>query len=138
VPRRAHYERSGTDHDRLHRRWLELATKLASANEDVYRLYRQSVEDMAALRLHDPDSASDGWLPAAGVSWFVAIFGRDSLVASLLNMIVHAGFARAALEKLAELQASVMDEERDAEPGKIPHEVRTGELADFRLIPHTP
>jgi glycogen debranching enzyme len=138
APRRAHYERSGTDYDRLHREWLEVATKLTSANEDVYRLYRQSVEDMGALRLHDSDSASDSWLPAAGVPWFVAIFGRDSLVASLQNMIVHAGFARAALEKLAELQASVMDEERDAEPGKIPHEVRTGELAHFRLIPHTP
>src|SRR4029450_13037471 len=70
--------------------------------------------------------------------WFVAIFGRDSLVASLQNMIVHAGFARAALEKLAELQASGVDEERDAEPGKMPHEVRAGELAHFRLIPHTP
>jgi glycogen debranching enzyme len=138
APRRAHYELSGTDYDRLHRQWLEVATKLTSANEDVYRLYRQSVEDMGALRLHDSDSASDSWLPAAGVPWFVAIFGRDSLVASLQNMIVHAGFARGALEKLAELQATVMDEERDAEPGKIPHEVRTGELAHFRLIPHTP
>src|SRR4029077_2345087 len=109
-----------------------------SANEDVYRLYRQSVADMGALRLHDPESASTTWLPAAGVPWFVAIFGRDSLVASLQNMMVHAGFARGALEKLGELQATAMDEERDAAPGKIPHELRVGELAHFGLIPHTP
>src|SRR5262245_13809391 len=138
APDCGHYERSGTDHDRLHHQWLEVASKLTSANEDVYRLYRQSVEDMGALRLHDPDGTSDSWVPAAGVPWFVATFGRDSLIASLQNMIVHAGFARGALAKLAALQATVMDEERDAEPGKIPHEIRIGELAHFRLIPHTP
>ena len=138
APRRACYDRSGTEPDPLQREWLDVATKLTSANEDVYRVYRQSVEDMGALRLHDPDDASDAWLPAAGVPWFVAIFGRDSLIASLQNMIVHAGFARRALEKLSELQATETDEERDAEPGKIPHEVRIGELAHFRLIPHTP
>src|SRR5262249_56757094 len=101
-------------------------------------LYRQSVEDMGPLRLHDRDDASDTWLPAAGVPWFVAIFGRDSLIASLQNMMVHAGFARGALEKLAALQATAMDEERDAEPGKIPHKLRAGELAHFGLIPHPP
>jgi glycogen debranching enzyme len=138
APRRACYDRSGMEPDPLHREWLDVTTKLTSANEDVYRLYRQSVEDMGALRLHDPNDASDTWLPAAGVPWFVAIFGRDSLIASLQNMIVHAGFARSALEKLAELQATELDEERDAEPGKIPHEIRRGELAHFRLIPHTP
>lgn len=53
-------------------------------------------------------------------------------------MIVNAGFARGALKKLAELQATELDDRRDAEPGKIPHEVRTGELAHFHLIPHTP
>src|ERR1043166_8835758 len=118
APDCGHYERSGTDHDRLHHQWLEGATKLTSANEDVYRLYRQSVEDMGALRLHDPDGASDTWVPAAGVPWFVAIFGRDSLIASLQNMIVHAGFARGALEKLAELQATAMATSRPRNPGR--------------------
>lgn len=139
APRPACYhDRAATDQDRLHRQWLDVATKVTSANEDVYRLYRQSVEDMGALRLHDQDVAPDVWLPAAGVPWFVALFGRDSLIASLQSMIVHAGFARGALKKLAELQATETDDRRDAEPGKIPHEVRTGELAHFHLIPHTP
>ncbi len=139
APRPACYhDRAATHQDRLHRQWLDAATKVTTANEDVYRLYRQSVEDMGALRLYDQDLAPDVWLPAAGVPWFVAIIGRDSLIASLQNMIVNAGFARGALKKLAELQATETDDRRDAEPGKIPHEVRTGELAHFHLIPHTP
>src|SRR5262249_23650629 len=126
------HETRDTQRDRLHRQWRELATAVTTANEDVYRLYRQSVEDMGALRLHGHDFAPDVWVPAAGVPWFVAIFGRDSLIASLQNMIVHAGFARGSLKKLAELQATTVDDSRDAQPGKIPHEMRSGELAHFR------
>src|SRR5262249_42439810 len=114
------------------------ATQLTSANEDVYRLYHQSVEDMGALRLHDQDFAPDVWLAAAGVPWFVAVFGRDSLIASLQNMIVAPGFARGTLKGPARLQAKALDEWRDAEPGKIPHEMRIGELAHLGRIPHSP
>jgi glycogen debranching enzyme len=124
--------------DDLQRQWQRRATRLTSANEDVYRLYRQSVEDMGALRLYDMDFAPDVWLPAAGVPWFVTVFGRDSLIVSLQNMLVSPGFARGALRKLAQYQATEMDDWRDAEPGKIPHELRFGELAHFRKIPHTP
>jgi len=127
-----------TNRDRLHREWQGAATRVTTANEDVYRLYRQSVEDMGALRLYDHDFAPDVWVPAAGVPWFVAVFGRDSLIVSLQNMLVHAGFARGALKKLAALQATEADDARDAQPGKMPHELRAGELAHFRLIPHTP
>lgn len=133
-----HHEIRDTNRDRLHREWREVATRVTSANEDVYRLYRQSVDDMGALRLHDHDFAPDVWLPAAGVPWFVAVFGRDSLIVSLQNMLVHAGFARGALGKLAGLQATEVDDARDAQPGKMPHELRAGELAHFRLVPHTP
>lgn len=132
------HEIRDTDRDRLHREWQSVATRVTTANEDVYRLYRQSVEDMGALRLYDHDFAPDVWVPAAGVPWFVAVFGRDSLIVSLQNMLVHAGFARGALKKLAALQATEADDARDAEPGKMPHELRAGELAHFRLIPHTP
>jgi glycogen debranching enzyme len=124
--------------DMLQRHWLEQATALTSVNEDLYRLYRQSVEDMGALRLHDHDMASDQWLPAAGVPWFVTIFGRDSLIASLQNMIVFPRFAYGVLKKLAEHQATELDDWRDAQPGKILHEIRFGELAYFKRIPHTP
>ena len=128
----------GTEVDQLQAEWRALTTRLTSANEDVYRVYTQSVEDMGALRLYDLDFAPDVWLPAAGVPWFVTVFGRDSLIVSLQNMMVHAPFALGALRKLAQYQAKEMDDYRDAEPGKIPHELRSGELAHFKEIPHTP
>src|SRR5262249_41416354 len=124
--------------DELQKRWQERATKLTSANEEIYRLYRQSVEDLGALRLHALDCAPDRWIPAAGVPWFVGLFGRDSLIASLQSMPVEPGFALGALETLAKHQATELDDWRDAEPGKILHELRLGELAHFQRIPHTP
>src|ERR1700730_3865870 len=127
-----------TRFDSLQREWLSQATALTSVNEDLYRLYRQSVEDMGALRMHDHDAADDQWLPAAGVPWFVTIFGRDSLIVSLQNMIDTTIVARGALKKLGQLQAQEVDDYRDAEPGKILHELRFGELAHFHRIPHTP
>jgi glycogen debranching enzyme len=132
----SHNEKTGID--ALQRRWLTQATVVTTANEDVYRLHRQSIEDMGALRMHDHDFAADVWLPAAGVPWFVTVFGRDSLIVSLQNMIVNPGFARGALKKLGEHQATELDDWRDAQPGKILHEIRFGELAHFKAIPHTP
>src|SRR5207247_6703908 len=76
-------------------------------------------------------------VPAAGVPWFVTVFGRDSLIASLQNMMVQARFAEGALRTLATYQASERDDWRDAQPGKIVHEIRRGELAHFNLVPHT-
>jgi glycogen debranching enzyme len=122
----------------LHRQWVIEATSLETGHEDLHRFYRQSVEDMGALRLHDHDMADDVWVPAAGVPWFVTLFGRDSLIAGLQNMIVNPAFSRGCLKKLADFQAKEYDDWRDAEPGKILHELRHGELAHFHRIPHTP
>jgi glycogen debranching enzyme len=124
--------------DRLHDLWRRQATELTSANEDVYRTYRQSVDDMGALRLYDDAPADDVWVPAAGVPWFVTLFGRDSLIVSLQNVMVHASFALGALTRLAELQATARDDWRDAQPGKIMHELRRGELTHFNKIPYSP
>ncbi len=124
--------------EQLHRQWVETVTELTVANEEVYRVYKQSVSDLAALRLYDYDLEPDIWIPAAGVPKFVSIFGRDSLIVSLQSTIVHPGFARGALKKLAQLQATVVDHWRDSQPGKILHELRKGELAHFQKIPFTP
>ncbi len=139
VPVRSCFDKAQeTPFDGLQRDWLSKSTSLTSQNEDIYRLYRQAVEDMGALRLHDHDSSEDLWVPAAGVPWFVTLFGRDSLLVGMQNMAVNPGFALGALKKLAEFQAAEVDDWRDAEPGKMPHEIRFGELAHFHLIPHTP
>ena len=90
------------------------------------------------MRLYEYDLAPDIWIPAAGVPKFVTVFGRDSLIASLQNMITHAGFAVGTLKKLGQLQAIELDDWHDAQPGKILHEIRTGELARIGQIPHSP
>jgi len=118
--------------------WLKTVVKIETSNEEFYRLFRQALEDMAALRLPIRGTGHTIFLPAAGLPWFVAPFGRDSLIVSLQNILVYPEFARGALEILGSLQAKNDDPYRDAEPGKILHELRYGELAHFKLIPHTP
>ena len=112
--------------------------KLRTSNEEFYRFYRQAIEDMAALRLPIAGTDHMVFVPAAGLPWFVALFGRDSLIVSLQTMLVYPEFARGALDVLGRCQATERDDYRDAEPGKILHELRYGELAHFKLIPHTP
>jgi glycogen debranching enzyme len=118
--------------------WPQAVAKIQTSNEEFYRLFRRAQEDMAALRL--PIEAKDrkAFMPAAGLPWFVAPFGRDSLIVSLQNILIYPHFARGSLEFLGSLQAKEVDPYRDAEPGKIFHELRRGELAHFKLIPHTP
>jgi glycogen debranching enzyme len=118
--------------------WLHAVAKIETTNEEFYRLFRQALEDMAALRLPIKGTDHVAFLPAAGVPWFVAPFGRDSLIVSLQNMLIYPHFARGALDILGSLQAKEDDPYRDAEPGKILHELRYGELAHFKQIPHTP
>ena len=93
---------------------------------------------MAALRLPIRGTDHMVFLPAAGLPWFIAPFGRDSLIVSLQNLLIYPDFACGALDILGRLQARERDDYRDAEPGKILHEMRYGELAHFKLIPHTP
>jgi glycogen debranching enzyme len=123
---------------REHREWQQTVLKIQTSNEEFYRFFHQAIDDMAALRLPIKGSHKTEFLPAAGLPWFMAPFGRDSLIVSLQNMIVYPEFAYGALDVLANWQATARDDFRDAEPGKIMHELRYGELAHFKLIPHTP
>ncbi|MFZ1107237.1 MAG: glycogen debranching N-terminal domain-containing protein [Rhodomicrobium sp.] len=118
--------------------WRRAVLKIGASNEEFYRFYNQGVQDMEALRLPLAGTDHMVFVPAAGLPWFVALFGRDTLIASLQTMIVYPEFAAGALEVLGRYQARERDDYRDAEPGKILHELRYGELAHFKLIPHTP
>ena len=136
---KCHQAFSGDTHiDRLQRQWQDTTTRIATPNQEVQKAFEQSVYDMGGLRLYEQDVDETLWMPAAGVPWFVTVFGRDSLVVSLQNMFVNCPLANGTLKRLAELQARERDDWRDAQPGKILHEVRFGELAHFRLIPHVP
>jgi glycogen debranching enzyme len=119
-------------------KWRRTVLKIETSNEEFYRCYNQGVQDMAALRLPLEGTDHMVFVPAAGLPWFVALFGRDTLIVSLQAMIVYPEFAGGALEVLGKLQAKERDDYRDAEPGKILHELRYGELAHFKMIPHTP
>jgi len=119
-------------------RWQARCTAIVTPNNDVYRTCQQAIADMGALRIYDMDVSEEAWVPAAGVPWFVTLFGRDSLTVSYQNMIVSPGFARGALKRLAEHQAKKRDDWTDAQPGKIMHELRFGELAHFNKVPFTP
>ena len=133
-------EVSKTHHSETMADWLKTVAKIETGNEEFYRLFHQALEDMAALRLPIKGTSTNHmvFIPAAGLPWFVAPFGRDSLLVSLQNVLIYPEFARGALEILGSLQAKEDDPYRDAEPGKILHELRYGELAHFKLIPHTP
>jgi glycogen debranching enzyme len=125
-------------HSRNIDEWQRTVLKIVTSNEEFYRCYNQGVQDMAALRLPLQGTDHMVFVPAAGLPWFVALFGRDTLIVSLQTMIVYPEFAAGTLEVLAQYQATERDDYRDAEPGKILHELRYGELAHFKLIPHTP
>ena len=107
-------------------------------NQTVDRAWDQAVRDLEALRLEDPTFERGVFIPAAGVPWFVTLFGRDSLIVSMQGISGFPEFAAGAVRRLSALQATEDDPERDMEPGKIPHEIRHGELAQLGILPFQP
>ena len=138
APRECTHSSATSDHAQKMEEWQGAVLKIDTSNEEFYRCYNQGVQDMAALRLPLQGTDRMVFVPAAGLPWFVALFGRDTLIVSLQTMIVYPEFAAGTLEVLGQYQATERDDYRDAEPGKILHELRYGELAHFKLIPHTP
>jgi glycogen debranching enzyme len=123
----------------LRRRALRLPqVTLETPNVVVRRAWDQAAQDMEALRLEDPAFGRGVFIPAAGVPWFVTLFGRDALIVSLQSITGYPELAAGALRRLSDLQATVDDPERDMEPGKIPHEIRHGELAELGILPYQP
>ena len=111
---------------------------LETPNDTVRRAWQRAVGDMEALRLEDPTFERGVYIPAAGVPWYVTLFGRDTLVVSMQAISGYPEFASGALRRLGAMQADADDPERDMEPGKIPHEVRHGELAQLGILPYQP
>ena len=100
----------------------------APRSDDLAHSFSQSVADLAALRMRTDDGI--GMLPAAGMPWFMTVFGRDTLITSLQTMLLGPELATASLDALAALQAREDDPSIDAEPGKIVHELRRGRAAE--------
>jgi glycogen debranching enzyme len=114
--------------------WERASTQLVTDNEQFNELLDRSLRDLRALYTQTPD----GGVLAAGIPWYVTIFGRDALIASHQLLSINPEPAGKALRLLAAHQGTEIDDWRDEEPGKILHEVRQGELARAGVVPHTP
>ena len=118
--------------------WLEGMPRLESDSSGLESVFRQSIVDLAALRITGDLLGEHYVLPAAGLPWFMTLFGRDTLITSFQTLWAGPGLARGALHLLGALQGTVVDHFRDEEPGRIMHEVRSGELTMLGEKPHSP
>jgi glycogen debranching enzyme len=109
--------------------WTLRVPRVRGGWESLRRAFDRSIDDLAALRMRTGESRRP--LFAAGMPWFMTVFGRDTEITSLQTLLLGPEVAIGALDALAELQADREDPSIDAEPGKIIHEVRRGMAADF-------
>lgn len=119
-----------------------------------HMLHERTTGPLAEVDIHTSDESFNSWLrrsradlqmlisstphglyPYAGVPWYATMFGRDGIVTALELLWLDPSIARGVLSFLAATQATEIDEERDAEPGKILHEMRKGEMANMREVP---
>ena len=124
-------QRFGTERARVRESldaWSLRLPRLQTTWDELRHAFDQSVADLAALRLRHGEGA--GMVPAAGMPWFMTVFGRDTIITSLQTMLLGPELGVSALDTLAELQADVDDPTIDAEPGKIVHELRSGRAAE--------
>ncbi len=108
--------------------WRLRVPQLRSSWDELTHTFGRSVADLSSLRM-DEDPRLSGALPAAGMPWFMTVFGRDTIITCLQTLLFGPELAQNALAVLAELQATEDDASIDAEPGKIVHEVRHGKGA---------
>jgi glycogen debranching enzyme len=119
------------------REWITDAPRVVCDWAPLAATYRRSMVDLAALRF-SPLIAGRHSLPAAGLPWFMTMFGRDSVFTSLQALPFAPDLAATTLQVLGRWQGSRVDDFRDEDPGRILHEMRYGELSAFEQRPHTP
>ena len=123
-------QRFGEERDRIEASlaaWNLRVPRLRASWDDLDHVFPRSVADLASLRLQG--AGGFGNLPAAGMPWFMTVFGRDTIITCLQTLLFGPELAWSALEVLADLQAVEDDPSIDAEPGKIVHELRRGKAA---------
>ena len=117
-----------------HERWDSGATDIFTDNEQVNRVLRRGQDDLRMLAA----TVNGERIALSGVPWFVAPFGRELLLVGLETLILDLRWSQAAVDFLGRAQGTHDSAFREEQPGKIMHELRRGELANLRAIPHTP
>ncbi len=128
------FDQTATRLRQAHIDWQQGSTAIHTANEQYTRLLRQGAADLRILS----QAVDDGYFPTAGIPWYAVPFGRDSLITALQTLILNPALARGTLAVLAAHQGRVVDLWREEQPGKILHEIRFGEMARLKMVPHTP
>ena len=105
--------------------------QVQSSNSRFNDWIRRSSADVQMMTIGNPETN----YPYAGVPWFSTVFGRDGIITALQMLWLQPSLARGVLEFLASTQAIEVDPENEAEPGKILHELRHGEMANLNEIP---
>ncbi len=118
-------------------KWLDDAPSLDCDWDPLKHTYRRTLIDLAALRF-SPVMLPGSYLPAAGLPWFMTMFGRDSIFTSLQALPFTPELAKTTLVALGMWQGSRRDDFRDEDPGRILHELRFGEMTAFEERPHSP
>jgi glycogen debranching enzyme len=118
-----------------YRRFLRSCARYATSSEtlDEGLIARSALDLRALLEFHE-----GGPYPTAGIPWYAVPFGRDGLISAYQTLGWNPDLARGTLRLLARYQGQKVDEFTEEEPGKIFHELRRGELARLKEIPHRP
>ena len=117
-------------HRTLRRSELE-TTSVTASNQELDSVLKRAMSDLRLLTTN----TDDGPYPYAGTPWYSTTFGRDALITALQVLWLDPSMARGVLRRLARFQAESHDADADAQPGKILHEMRGGEMAALREIP---
>ena len=118
--------------------WRDQVPRVESDSYLIEQVARVSAHDLVALRIPVRVGSEEIQLPAAGLPWFLSLFGRDTLITAYQTISFGPVLAKGALLGLAQLQGTGSNDFTDEEPGKMPHEIRTGELTRLGLTPHSP
>jgi len=122
------------DRREAYRRWEQESTSFDSSNDIFDEALRTCIADFHALQIPDGDQH----VVAAGIPWFATMFGRDSIIAAYQSLLLNPRLACETLRVLARYQGKEFNDWRDEEPGKIPHEYRTGEMTRAGEMPFGP
>jgi glycogen debranching enzyme len=113
-------------------RWQQSTPIATTGHEGLQRVLRRSQQDLGALRIFDPEDPAMAAV-AAGAPWFMALFGRDSLLTALMGLPMDRNLALGTLRTLARHQGRAVDPLTEEEPGRILHEVRLGAESGLSL-----